>query len=76
MGEVVVEKLSNSFSGLFRGVSCTEGCIDLSVLIGEGKDKVRKITKFVVVDGSLAYNEILRRPYIHDRQDVPSTYHR
>lgn len=51
-----------SFSGEFV---VAEGCTDFPVTIGEGKDKVRKVTEFVVVNGASAYNAILDRPYIH-----------
>lgn len=52
-----------------------QGCTELSVLIGEGGNEVRKIVEFVVVDGASAYNAILGRPYIHDLQAVLSTLH-
>ncbi|XP_022156175.1 uncharacterized protein LOC111023128 [Momordica charantia] len=52
-----------------------EGCTDLPVTIGENDNKVRKVIEFVMVDGASAYNAILGRPYIHELQVVPSTYH-
>lgn len=46
----------------FSGESVVaEGCTDLAVIICKGKDEVRKVTEFIVVDGASAYNAILER---------------
>lgn len=61
--------------GFFGESVVAEGCTDFPVIIGEGKDEVQRMTEFVVVDGASVYNAILGRPYIHDLQAIPSTYH-
>ncbi|XP_057811616.1 uncharacterized protein LOC131025849 [Salvia miltiorrhiza] len=56
----------------FSGESTTTvGKIDLPVYA----DGVNLSTRFLVVDAPSAYNVILGRPWIHEMEAVPSTYH-
>ncbi|XP_009593786.2 uncharacterized protein [Nicotiana tomentosiformis] len=45
------------------------------ILLPTNAEGVTKTTLFVVVDGDMGYNAILRRPWIHKMKVVPSTYH-
>ncbi|XP_022154846.1 uncharacterized protein LOC111022006 [Momordica charantia] len=60
----------------FSGESVSpEGCIDLSVTIGQDATQVTQMAEFVVIDDKSAYNAIFGRPIIHSFWAVSSTLH-
>ncbi|XP_070042366.1 uncharacterized protein [Nicotiana tomentosiformis] len=70
MGDKIVPK-ERSLSGFDNSTVITKGEIVLTTFV-EG---VIKDTKFQVIDTDMTYNVILRRPWIHDMDVVPSMLH-
>ncbi|KAI3770601.1 hypothetical protein L6452_01741 [Arctium lappa] len=66
-----ITRRSTTFIGFNGGATNTTGEITLLVY-AKG---INRQTKFNVVDCSSAYNVILGRPWIHDMNVIPSTYH-
>lgn len=60
-----LKRCSTPLVGFSSEFVVVEGCTNLPVTMGIGKDEVWKVTESVVVNGASAYNAILGRPYIH-----------
>ncbi|XP_075645321.1 uncharacterized protein LOC142616329 [Castanea sativa] len=57
-----------SFTGIHE---CTLGSIQLVLKVGP----VVALTRFHVIDSTVSYHALLRRPWLHKHKLVPSTYH-
>ncbi|XP_057774797.1 uncharacterized protein LOC130993776 [Salvia miltiorrhiza] len=71
LNESKIIKKSAVLIGFSGETKTTMGEIDLPVY-AEG---VNQSTKFLVINAPSAFNVILGRPWIHDMEAVPSTYH-
>ncbi|KFK21940.1 hypothetical protein AALP_AAs40902U000100 [Arabis alpina] len=71
LDEAELTRKSTSLIGFSGEVKQTMGEITLSVYAGG----INRRTKFQVLDCASAYNVIMGRPWIHDMEAVPSTFH-
>ncbi|XP_070042712.1 uncharacterized protein [Nicotiana tomentosiformis] len=60
---------------LLAGFNLTSVTTRGEILLPTNAEGVMKTTLFEEVDSEIGYNIILRRPWLHERKVVPSTYH-
>ncbi|XP_056691635.1 uncharacterized protein [Spinacia oleracea] len=68
-------RVNYSVIGFSRATVFPKGSIRLLIQIGEGRAVRDLMVDFLVIKVSAAYNIIVGRPFIHDAQEVVSTYH-